>query len=201
MSAAEQRVPALDMGVLEAVERKQSFTKKMSKKIKNLVTPRGKPGSPTGQLSNSSSSASLIRVPSISKAAPKPAAPEPAKAEAAPKAAEEPAAEAVIPIAAADVSAAFAEPAAEPAPQPAAQPAAVTEPAPAEPAPVAQAQPAAEEKQAEPEAAKARGGSPFRPLFTVALLAAAAGAAIVLGGSGAAAKAPAGKRGSWRSRQ
>ncbi len=34
MSAAEQRVPALDMGVLEAVERKQSFTKKMSKKIK-----------------------------------------------------------------------------------------------------------------------------------------------------------------------
>ncbi len=57
------------------------------------------------------------------------------------------------------------------------------------------------QKQAEPEAAKARGGSPFRPLFTVALLAAAAGAAIVLGGSGAAAKAPAGKRGSWRSRQ
>ena len=34
MSKAEQRVPALDMGVLETVERKQSFTQKMSKKIK-----------------------------------------------------------------------------------------------------------------------------------------------------------------------
>lgn len=35
MSSTESRVPALDMGVvLEAAERKQSFTKKMSKKIK-----------------------------------------------------------------------------------------------------------------------------------------------------------------------
>lgn len=45
--------------------------------MQNLVTPRSKPGSPTGHLSNSSSSASLIRVPSIPKAAPKPAAPAP----------------------------------------------------------------------------------------------------------------------------
>lgn len=57
------------------------------------------------------------------------------------------------------------------------------------------------QQQAEAEADKPRGASPFRPLLTVALLAAAAGAAIVLGGSGAAAKAPAGKRGSWRNRQ
>ncbi len=45
----------------------------------NLVTPRSKPGSPTGHLSNSSSSASLIRVPSLPKAVPKPAAPEPVR--------------------------------------------------------------------------------------------------------------------------
>lgn len=199
MSSTESRVPALDMGVvLEAAERKQSFTKKMSKKIKNLVTPRSKPGSPTGHLSNSSSSASLIRVPSFAKsaAAPKPAAPEPAKA-AAPKP-EEPAAEPVVPIVAADVSAAIAEPAPEPAAAAAPAPAEPAEPA--EPAPVAEAQPAAEEKQAEPEAPKAR-SNPLRPLFTVALLAAAAGAAIALGGSGSAAKASAGKRSSWRNRQ
>lgn len=40
MSKAEQRVPALDMGVLETVERKQSFTQKMSKKIKVGNLPR-----------------------------------------------------------------------------------------------------------------------------------------------------------------